>query len=272
MTAKPKNRLAPIEVVPDADAPAPLPATLFGAHLVKKLSCAPIPVQGTWEAARVWRDRATQAEEIKLYCQVMLGFELLHLREAHGETRGRTPTKIPFHDLAHAETGLGTTTVCKLVRMAEAAVGQLKQLPHLKGFDPTAQPIGQLPAPQQAALSAAVRKLTDGMTQTDFMSELGIWKPPQGRGAKGGEREREKRPRPGLLEKTDEEREAYREERDQIRAQLHSLGAGFVLTEDEEIRAEINFHEARCKAMRAWISKPHPERNLRQVEALLPQF
>lgn len=152
-----------------------------------KLPPFPVAVAGTWDGARKWRDASVAMERGKLFCQVMLGFELVALRAtiglqqggdhktAEGRSKSQSGTLI-WDEALERELGLSRTTAYRLMEMAEAARPRLKKTPELRDFDPTAQPVALLPAPQQEALESAVKKLTDGSTQARFMRDLGIAK------------------------------------------------------------------------------------------------
>lgn len=240
--------------------------------LRKKLDSAPVQVTGTWDGARDWLDRARRAQEIVLYCQVMVGFELLALRESLGETRGRPKLGVEpqasFVDTAAAETGLGRRTVFKLMVMAEAVVPKLRQHSSLlRGFDPFANPIAALPAPQKEALSSAVHKLTDGLTQADFLVGLGLAKAPQGSATTGGYRGR--KPPASLSDQIAVNQHLAREDWDLIEKSLNTSGTRFLLLEDTEVRQQIDVLDAHLKARKAWVSAPKEKRKPADIEAIL---
>jgi hypothetical protein len=151
---------------------------------------------GSWDSARHWLSYAGQFERCKLYCQVMLGFELITLKKlhcSHGGDRKSTEAKssdqndhlIRWDDVVAKELGLKHGSAVRFEAMARNATPILKKLPALKEFDPISKPIALLPAPQKAALEKGLRKMTDGITQKEFGEHLGLWKVPQGSGAKG---------------------------------------------------------------------------------------
>lgn len=262
-----------VEVV----APEPKPKAL-GKVAARKLATAPAPVAGTWDGARLWLERAKAMQEGVLYCQVMVGFELLALREGHPETRGRKPAAgkkshvETFFSAAERETNLSRPTIYRLLAMAEGAAKRLKASGGvLKDFDPTSQPIALLSGPKRDALSGAVKKLTDGLTQQEFLFDLGLAKVPQGWGALGGARDR--KPKANLSEA--EEREAAlaeaREHWKRDRLSLFTYRAEFMLLDDTEVRQQIDFLESLLKARKSWLSKPYPERQAAEIEKLLPR-
>jgi hypothetical protein len=260
-----------IEVVPtDTQAPSGLSKALQ-----KKLGTAPIAVQGTWDGARQWIAHAKRAHEFALACQVMVGFELLALREQHGETRGRPSAdsasderRESFEDVARAETELGRGTIFRLMAMAETAVPLLRKRSELlRGFDPRSLPISSLPTPQLEALSSAVRKLTDGLTQSEFLVELGLAKAPQGSKTSGGARDR-KGPM-SLSEQVAAKQELARQDWTLIERSLNTSGPRFLLLDDQEVRSQIDVLEVHLKARKEWVAKPREQRKPASIEETL---
>jgi hypothetical protein len=256
------SKEVPTEVVTDA----PLP--ISNLRVLRQIDAAPVEVAGTWDGARRWLAMAKRAQEVALACQVMVGFELIALRESVGETRGRGVHAETFEDIATREIGLGRRSVFKLMSMAEACVPRLrKHSVALKGFDPFSQPLAQLPEAQLHALSAAVHKITDGLTQTDFLVELGLAKAPQGSGATGGYRGR--KPPTSVEEQAALRAQTAREDWIHIERCLSSAGTGFLLLEDLEVRAQMDVLEAHLRARKAWVSTTRDKRSPDDVEAIL---
>ena len=139
-------------------------------------------ITATWDGVRHWLNAAKMFEQGKLFSQVMTGFELLALKKAHGVVNGNNqhegrvsqngkPTD-DWETILQKEAGLAQTTAYRYMDMAKAAAPRLKKLPALKNFDPFTTPLAKLPDTQRAAMETAVKKLTDGKTQTDFFEEL----------------------------------------------------------------------------------------------------
>lgn len=239
----------------------------------------PVAVAGTWDGARKWRDASVAMERGKLFCQVMLGFELVALRAtiglqqggdhktAEGRSKSQTGTLI-WDEALERELGLSRTSAYRMMEMAEAAKPRLKKLPGLRDFDPTAQPVASLPAPQQEALTTAVKKLTDGTTQVEFMRELGLAKFPQGGGATGrakGEGGRKK------LTPSEEAEIMRTLARDDWRAlEGNLLGAyrsKFCFLSDPEVTAQVAALETALEARKAWLKAKPEARDAREIEA-----
>lgn len=239
-----------------------------------KMPNLPVAVTGTWDGARKWRDAAVAMEQGKLFCQVMLGFELLALRamtpDEHGKRTDLTSSQAgtKWVELIDKELGLSRTSAYRMMEMAEAAKPRLKKLPGLRDFDPTAQPVASLPAPQQEALTTAVKKLTDGTTQVEFMRELGLAKFPQGGGATGrakGEGGRKK------LTPSEEAEIMRTLARDDWRAlEGNLLGAyrsKFCFLSDPEVTAQVAALETALEARKAWLKAKPEARDAREIEA-----
>jgi len=257
----PAPKEVPTEVVPETSLPTSL-------HILRQLDAAPVAVAGTWAGARRWMDLAKRAHMTALACQIMVGFELIALRENLGETRGRGGSDLAFEEAAKREIGLSRRTVFRLIAMSEACIPRLrKHSAALKGFDPASQPLAQLPEAQLLALSAAVHKITDGLTQTDFLVELGLAKAPQGSGATGGYRGR--KPPTSVEEQAALRAQTAREDWIHIERCLSSAGTGFLLLEDLEVRAQMDVLEAHLRARKAWVSTTRDKRSPDDVEAIL---
>lgn len=269
--SKPAASPIHVEVVPSEAPPMALSRSMQ-----KKIDTAPLSVLGTWDGARQWIADAKRAHEFALACQIMVGFELLTLREHHGETRGgdqRSGNSSPaeaqtFADLAQKETGLSRPTVFRLMAMSEKAVPLLRKRSQLlRGFDPRSVPISSLPSPQLDALSAAVRKLTDGLTQSEFLVELGLAKAPQGSRTTGGARDR-KAPL-SLSDQVAVKQELAREDWAHIEICLHTSGTRFLLLDDAEVRRQIDVLEAHLRGRKEWVSQPPEKRKPAAIEDIL---
>lgn len=234
-----------------------------------------MPVNGTWESAKRWTEMARHAAKVTVYCQVMVGFELLALREAHPERRGGDrrskdqtakvwpfdPQAESFYDAVTEQIGISRSTATNWMRMAEAAVPQLRKLGALRGVDPTSTPLGSLTLVQQTALDKALHKLTDGRTQSDFLQELGLAKMPQGSGATGGARPH---PPKEVMDPVEHQRLMAKMAREDwlfLLRNLWTYGAKFMLLDDTEVRTQMDWLDDHLKARRAWLSKPAIERD-----------
>jgi len=138
-----------------------------------------VVITATWDGVRHWLNAAKMFEQGKLFSQVMTGFELLALKKSHGIQHGGDRSssqngnlKDDWETILQKEAGLAQSTAYRYMDMAKAAAPRLKKLPALKNFDPFSQPMSLLAEPQREAMEKAVKKLTDGKTQTDFFEEL----------------------------------------------------------------------------------------------------
>ncbi|MGJ8674030.1 hypothetical protein [Rubritalea sp.] len=146
-----------------------------------------------WSRAKQYATAAKRFARASVACQVMLGFELTELKKELGYTQGRksskkkNPTESVFSTWSEhckAELGITDDTARKYINMAEGAKRRLKScynnLPLLD------KPVTEFSDEQLELLDKAVRKITDGQTQSQFLIDYGIAKAPQGSAAKGG--------------------------------------------------------------------------------------
>ncbi len=155
---------------------------------------APVPVLGTWEAARSWLGYAKQFEQCKLFAQTMLGFELLEQQRKngvkHGNNQKASTSQLgkPWEELLEEELKIPKSSAYRFMEMAKKAAPKLRRMIGIKGLDLLNTPISKLPMVQQHMLTDAVKKLTDGKTQLELGIELGMY-----RAAKAGANPGDKR-------------------------------------------------------------------------------
>jgi len=271
----------------------PAKVALTQSVAVTQSAKSPVVIAGTWDGARHWLDTAKMFEQGKLFAQVMAGFELLALQKAQGAERGNNQhgrvsqngrPSADFETILKKETGLSQSTAYRFMSMAKAAAPRLKKLPALRGFDPTANALASLTAPQAAAMATAVRKLTDGKTQQEFGEQLGLWKKPQGSGATGrpltasgpqGEDDQE-----GDAEPVEEGKKLTIAQEAELRKQqaaqnwaaldkgLTAYADKFILLPDTDVEAQIAGLEQALKARREWLKNPVGKRDAKAVADL----
>jgi hypothetical protein len=235
---------------------------------------------GTWDGARKWITAATRFEQCKLFCQVMLGFELMALRKTHGiepggdrksasfKANSHDGNLIAWEDVLVRETGLAQSTAYRFMDMAKAAAPRLKKLAALKDFVPGAQPIAALPAPQQEALETAVKKLTDGHTQKEFGESLGLWKKPQGSGATGRKPGEGGRKKLSLSEQAELLKLQAIEDWKALEKSHTAYRHKFTVLTDLEVTAQIAALEKALTARKTWLKQPLNARDPKAIEAL----
>src|ERR1043166_4891709 len=136
----------------------------------------------SWDTVRRWISNVAMFENCKLFCQVIVGFELMALRKEYGITHGgarkssQRISGLTWPEILKKESGLSESTAYSLIQMARAAMPRRKKHPVLQTFIPGETPLSALPSPQKNALEQVVKKLTDNMTQTDYFERMGIWK------------------------------------------------------------------------------------------------
>lgn len=174
---------------------APVGVRTLELHDLEVLPMVPVVVLGPWERTRRWVDTAGVLDRCKVACQVMAGYELAALKKAHGSTQGRrtdltSPNdseKLSWPELVKEKLGISTDTARNWMAMAEAAKSRLKKL---GGADAIAaildKPASEWEPGEAKKIETTVHKISDGKTQLDFMTELGLVKSARGSGSKGG--------------------------------------------------------------------------------------
>ena len=288
--ARQMARWAKIKAEPAATTMTNTPEIKTAPVALTQSAKSPVVIAGTWDGARHWLNTAKMFEQGKLFAQVMAGFEIIALQKEHGVKHGGDRSssqngnlKPDFESILKKETGLSQSTAYRFMSMAKAAAPRLKKLPALRGFDPTANALSALTAPQAAAMATAVRKLTDGKTQQEFGEQLGLWKKPQGSGATGrplsgtndGEDDQE-----GDAEPVEEGKKLTLAEEVELRKRqatldwnaiakgLQAYQDKFVLLADLDIDAQIAALEQALKARREWLKNPVGKRDAKAVADL----
>lgn len=154
---------------------------------------SPVVITTTWDGVRHWINGAHMMEQGKLFCQAMTGLELLALHKAHNIQQGGDRKSNPqaagliltWEEICKKEAGISDDTARRYMDIARKAAPRLKRFPALKNFDPMATPIAKLSEPQRTALESAVKKITDGKSQMDFLGDL-YKKAPGNKEAKDG--------------------------------------------------------------------------------------
>ena len=241
---------------------------------------ARVTITATWNGVRHWLNAANLFEQGKLFAQVMTGFELLALKKACGVMPGNNQHTARFSQIGKSssagssaandweiilqqEAGMGQSTAYRYMEMARAAAPRLKKLPALNSFDPFTQPMSQLPAPQREAMETAVRKLTDGKTQTDFFEDLyktGGRGPGREPGCDNG------RTKLSLSEAAALRRTQADADWRALARMLAAYRDKFVLLADDDIIAQTAALEQALNPRKAWLKQPLNQRQPRAIE------
>lgn len=234
----------------------------------------PITVKGTWESAREWHGAAGQFEQCKLYCQVMLGFELIALQKDHAQPGKRTDLtgtsshdgKRSFVELLEAELKISSSSAYRFMDMAKASATRLKKLPELRDFNPLGVPLLEWKPAHRDALQQGVRKLTDGQTQKEFAEQLGLWKVPQGQN--GGNANPVPRRKLSLEEQAAALKEAATKDWQTLAELLLAYGAHFVALSDEDVTVQTAILEEALTARKTWLRQPLTARDPKAIAKL----
>ena len=150
----------------------------------------------SWEAVQYWATAAARFQHASVAAQVMAGFALKELQKAHGTNQGKrtdlatSPSnleKLDWPDLVKKYAGVSNETARKWMLMADGVRKEWKKLDsgtRLKAL--MSVPVSDWTDADSQLVSDSLHKAADGMTQIDFMRELGLAKMPQGSGARGG--------------------------------------------------------------------------------------
>lgn len=244
-------------------------------------------IQGTWDGARHWLDAARRFQQCTLWAQVMLGFELIAIRDSIPTRQGKRKdlkdndltscqNGTKFDEVIEKELGLSVRTAYRFMEMAHGLQPRLKKIQGLDSIDIEGTPISKMPEEVQEALSNAVRKATDGKSQMDFCLDLGIYKVPQGSGATGRQKgaqktdDEEAHPtKPTLSEQADIFLQVARADWEQVALGLDGYCDKFTVLTDMEVTAQISQLEQLLKARKAWLEQPVGSRDVDPIKKIL---
>lgn len=268
--ASPESSTTPVEVVDARERdPDPLPAPAA-------VAAGELDIEGDWGRVRRYSEAARQFGRAQVACQVLAGLELIELRKQNRVRAGRhvadgAPT---FADLVAEHAGISHDTAHRWIAMAEGVRPRLKKLPGVGALfrELLEVPLHRLSVEQHHLLEQAVHKATDGMTQIEFLRELGIAKQPAGHGATGGDRGG-RRPPKSLVPPSEEAMQAVaRADWVQLETVLDASRANFCLLNDFEVEAQIAVFELHVKARRAWLRVPKKDRTPETYAAVADLF
>lgn len=238
----------------------------------------PVEIKGTWDSAREWHGAAGQFERCKLYCQVMLGFELLALKKelrvaAGGDRKSEEAGSnsqngnLIWTQNLEKELGLSVSSAYRFMDMAKAASARLKKLPLLRGFDPKLIAIGDLSELQKDALQTGVRKLTDDLTQKEFGEQLGLWKIPLGQNS--GNHNAAGKVKLSLERQLEKAKAEADHGLRLICATLVNIGANWAALPDSDLESFDHYLDTWLKAKREWVNTPQDRRDVNTLTARL---
>lgn len=222
----------------------------------------------SWDKAREFIQASGKFEQFKLFSQAMAGIELraIQKHEKLGAGGDRTEKKGTFAELVQQQLGISDRHARRLMEMGDLIRKKLKRFPELRDFNVLTLSVGELGEDETKLLKDAVRKITDGKTQSDLLEELGIYKGANRAG--GGARESSK--------DSATQEEALRMQQDlatadwsHIETLLRAYHTKFVVLDDAACQAQIAAIENHLAARRQWLAKPRAERNPEEIEASL---
>lgn len=225
-----------------------------------------------WATVREHVALATKFAHGQLACQVVAGMELAALKKEFGISAGRPSTKLPhgavikiphWDDLVKERAGISDDTARRWIAMAEGIKKKWKNLPSASLLRMLVQsPPSQWSDDDTKAIFTALHKCTDGLTQMEFMLDIGVAKKPSGGkgGAHGGGKKKL-----SLEEATEVKRQLASTDFAEAAQILDDLRESFTLLTDDEITAQIAALERSIKARLKWLSKPAAKRTIDEV-------
>lgn len=130
-----------------------------------------------WAAARSLVDELRALGRRAGHVTLLLGAELLRLRDALGIQRGgnrRSKTQnasLKWKETCAAETGLSYDTCERAMKLAQAA---RREVPELLEWSESGAAFESLPAARQESLLAGLRQVADGKTMAQMWFEFGL--------------------------------------------------------------------------------------------------
>jgi hypothetical protein len=173
--------------------------------------------------------------------------------------------------ILQAEAGLKERTAEIYMNLARACRPRLKRL---HGTDRLRALLDLSPSQWTAEdtelVDAAVRKLTNGRTQMEFMCELGLVCLPPGYRARGTYHPRHEPS--SVEEELRVAREIARNDWRQIDRLLDLYGGKFLLLQDDEVQAQCAILETLLQARRKWLAEPAARRRPVSVDEALEKL
>lgn len=221
----------------------------------------------SWDQARKYIQTSGKFEQCKLFCQAMAGIELRAIQKHEKLGAGGDKSKekgTTFAELVQRELGISDRHARRLMEMGDLMRKKLRRFPELRDFSVLTLSVGDLGEEDSKLLKEAVRKITDGKTQSELLEELGIYKGSNRAG--GGARD-------AVRDNVSTE-DALRMQRDLATADWSHLGtllrayhSKFLVLDDAACQSQIAVLELHLSARRQWLSKPRAERLPEEVES-----
>jgi len=229
----------------------------------------------TWDTVKYWADIAGKLSHAFVAAQVMAGFALLELRKDHGNQGKRTdleadasatsPNDLERLDWPNAVkkyAGVSDETARTWMKMAEGVRSKWKKLaPQEKLKELMAVPPTEWSDKETKLVCESVQKATDGLSQIEFMRELGLAKKPSHNAApKGGQKKKLTISEEAALRK-----EQAIEDFAHLARILDVYADKFTLLSDSTVEAQISALEVHLKARRDWLKNPVGKRDAKAI-------
>lgn len=250
--------------------------------LTKYQSNGIIPTEAK-DAVAFWDSSAAQFGRGMVACQVMCGFALLELHEQAGikaggdQKSGSKPNVFGFDSWAEfveQTYQFSDDTARSRMDMARKVKSDFKKLGLAERFRSLlSTPPSQWNEEDTKLISDNLQKVTDGMTQTDFLRKLGLAKKPSGNPNAAGKGSRKLT--------TEEQRlkavELALEDSGMMGKWVAASNHSFMLTaaeHDVEINAQIAVLEFALKVRRKYLAVPRAQRGealVREIQKMVNQ-
>ena len=239
----------------------------------------------SWSQVKYWANIAGKFAQASLAAQVMAGFTLGELHKGiKAGSRTDLPTNLPsklggsdkpltWPEQVEKFAGVSEETARKWMLMSDGIKARWKKLaPQDRLRELMRVPVSDWTDKDSKLVAEALKKVTDGSTQLEFMRELGLAKKPQGAGATGRLPGCDGTKTTLTLSEQVELRRLQAREDWSAAAKIHEAYKDkFVLLPDDEVIAQVATLEQELKARQAWLKQPVDQRDPKAIEAMFQE-
>lgn len=228
-----------------------------------------------WAGVKYWAETAAKFHRAALAAQVMAGFDLLALHKDYRIFNGKRADikgAASWDSLCEDHAGITHQRASEWMRMATAVRPRLAKL---DGHDRLRALLelhpSQWSTDDTSLITTAVRKLTDGYTQVEFMRELGLAKFAQGSKTTGGHHPGEDKEPLTMDQQIAIRTQIATQDAATLRKLFIATQDAWTLLQDAEIEAQISLLDSQSKARKRWLATPKKDRHteLEDIRTLL---
>lgn len=248
---------------------------------IQKINQIGIP-DNAKDAVAFWDLMSAQFARGSVASQIMCGFALIELRKERGTNQGKRTdlcgttspkafgeVELDWPEFIEKTYGFSDDTARNRITMAEGVKAKFKKLGLAERFKALLQTHpSEWSQTDTKLISEALQKATDGMSQMDFLRQLGIAK------KQSGNTTTTDRKPPGKLTADQQAEELKRqalEDSGHMGNAVVACNKSFVLLSDFEIKAQIALMERGIKLRLAWTSQPASKRDVTVIEKMLKE-